>query len=61
MSESMLLTVAVFVFVMMFIGLGLTVWEFRHGQPRRQDEQARQSESTAQPVRSAAAAEVATR
>ncbi len=48
MSESTLLYSAVFVFVMMIIGLGLTVWEFRYGQPRREDEQARQRESTAQ-------------
>ena len=61
MSESMLLTVAVFVFGMMVIGLGLTVWEFRYGQPRREAEQARQRESTAQPVRPAAASESAVR
>ena len=48
MSESTLLYFAVFVFVMMIIGLGLTVLEFRYGQPRREDEQARQRESTAQ-------------
>ena len=56
MSEFTLLYYAVFVFVMMIIGLGLTVWEFRYGQPRREDEQARQRESTPQPRRSADAA-----
>ena len=40
MSESNLLAVAIFVFIMMLIGLGLTMWEFRYGQPRREDEQA---------------------
>jgi hypothetical protein len=39
MSESMFLYVAIFVFVMMMIGLGLTMWEFRYGQPRREDKQ----------------------
>jgi hypothetical protein len=41
MSEPMFLYVAIFVFVMMVIGLGLTVWEFRYGQPRREDKQDR--------------------
>jgi len=41
MSESMFLYVAIFVFVMMSIGLGLTVLEFRYGQPRREAVQAR--------------------
>lgn len=49
MSESMLLTVAIFVFAMMVIGLGLTIWEFRAGQPRREDEQARAMQNTRAP------------
>lgn len=56
MSESTLLYSAIFVFVMMIIGLGFTVWEFRYGQPRREDEQARQRESTPQPRHTADAA-----
>ena len=36
MSDSALLGIAVFVFVMAMIGLGITVWEFRHGQPKRE-------------------------
>lgn len=40
MSEYNLLAVALFVFVMMLIGLGLTIWEFRCGQPRREAQQA---------------------
>ena len=40
MSEYNLLAVALFVFVMMLIGLGLTIWEFRYGQPRREAQQA---------------------
>lgn len=56
MSESTLLYVAFFVFVMMVIGLGLTVWEFRCGQPRREDMQARQRASIPQTRRSAHAA-----
>ncbi|UCH41862.1 MAG: hypothetical protein JSU67_09430 [Gammaproteobacteria bacterium] len=31
---------AIFVFIMMVIGLVLTVLEFRHGKPRRQQEEA---------------------
>ena len=38
MSASALLGVAVFVFAMMLVGLGLTINEFRNGQPRREDE-----------------------
>ncbi|NCF28544.1 MAG: hypothetical protein GWP69_14265 [Gammaproteobacteria bacterium] len=38
MSDTMLFTVAIFVFVMMLIGLGLTVWEFSRGQPHREGE-----------------------
>ena len=40
MSEYNLLAVALFVFVMMLIGLGLTIWEFRCGQPHREAQQA---------------------
>ena len=36
MIETMLLPIAIVVFVMMAIGLGLTIWEFRYGEPRRQ-------------------------
>jgi len=39
MSVTMLFYIAVFVFMMMIIGLGLTVREFRHGEPARQDRQ----------------------
>jgi len=35
MSDSMFLGVAIFVFAMMTIGLGLTILEFRFGQPSR--------------------------
>ncbi len=41
MSQSILLSVAMFVFAMMAIGLGLTIREFRHGQPEREDRAAR--------------------
>ena len=36
MIASMLLPIAIVVFVMMAIGLGLTIWEFKYGEPRRQ-------------------------
>ena len=36
MIASMLLPIAIVVFVMMAIGLGLTMWEFRYGEPRQQ-------------------------
>jgi hypothetical protein len=39
MDDSMLLGVAIVVFVMLLIGLGLTIAEFRYGQPRREGEQ----------------------
>jgi len=45
MTNTMLLGVAGFVFTMMCIGLGLTMWEFRYGQPRREDEEARAKQS----------------
>ena len=35
MSETMILSVGVFVFSMLVIGLGLTVLEFRYGLPKR--------------------------
>lgn len=40
MSDMTFLTVAIFVFVMMLVGLGLTVWEFSRGQPHREAEEA---------------------
>lgn len=40
MSDTLYFAIAVFVFVMMAIGLALTILEFRFGQPRREDEQA---------------------
>lgn len=40
MSDTLFFSVAVFVFVMMTIGLALTILEFRHGQPRREAENA---------------------
>ncbi len=39
MDDSMLLMVAILVFVMLLIGLGLTILEFRYGQPRREGQQ----------------------
>ncbi len=44
MSDQMLLSVATVVFVMLLIGLGLTIWEFRHGQPRQDEKEARQED-----------------
>ena len=46
MSVSMLFYIALFVFVMMLIGLGLTAREFMHGEPRRQAKQARKENRT---------------
>lgn len=40
MSESMFFAIAVFVFVLLVIGLALTVIEFRTGSPRRQQKRA---------------------
>jgi hypothetical protein len=37
MSDSIFLSVAILVFVMMAIGLILTILEFRYGQPKRED------------------------
>ena len=45
MSESMMLWVAIFVFITMLIGLGLTILEFRYGQPLRESKAARVAES----------------
>ena len=36
MNDTLFFSVAVFVFVMMAIGLALTIVEFRYGQPRRE-------------------------
>ena len=44
MSENTLLWLAIFVFVMLAIGLFLTVLEFRYGQPRLQADEARGKE-----------------
>jgi hypothetical protein len=35
MNDNMLLLLGIFVFVMLCVGLGLTVWEFRQGQPHK--------------------------
>ena len=57
MSETMILSVAVLVFLMLVIGLGLTILEFRYGQPRREAKRAREAdqapvrESTRDPIR----------
>ncbi|MDJ0958042.1 MAG: hypothetical protein QNI91_14340 [Arenicellales bacterium] len=40
MTNTMLLYVSIFVFAMMVIGLVLTMWEFRNGEPSRQASQA---------------------
>ena len=37
MTNTMLLYVSIFVFAMMIIGLALTIWEFKNGEPSRQD------------------------
>ena len=42
MSDTTLLWWAMFVFAMLVVGLGLTILEFRYGQPRREGEQARE-------------------
>jgi flagellar basal body-associated protein FliL len=36
MSDSLILVVAIFVFITMLIGLGLTMWEFSKGQPHQE-------------------------
>ncbi len=40
MSDSLILYVAIFVFIMMLTGLALTMWEFRKGQPKREERNA---------------------
>lgn len=40
MDITMLFYIAIFVFVMMLVGLGLTIREFRQGEPKTQAEQA---------------------
>ncbi len=42
-----LLYIAIFVFVIMFIGLVLTVVEFKFGAPKRQQERAQKNSSSA--------------
>ena len=44
MSESMFFGIAIFVFTLLVIGLGLTVVEFRHGEPRRQHKRRKRRE-----------------
>ena len=36
MDQTLLLYTSIFVFTLMIIGLGLTVWEFSRGSPHRQ-------------------------
>lgn len=40
MNETLLLGVAFFVFMMMGVGLVLTMLEFKHGAPRKQQDEA---------------------
>lgn len=42
-----LLYIAIFVFVIMFIGLVLTIMEFNFGEPKRQQERAEKSSISA--------------
>ena len=49
MSDTTLLWWAMFVFAMLVVGLGLTMLEFRYGQPRREDEQARTARERSAP------------
>ena len=39
MTNTMLFYVSIFVFLMMIIGLALTIWEFKNGEPSRQHSQ----------------------
>ena len=39
--------IAIFVFIVMVIGLGLTFMEFRYGEPKRQQERAERDPSSA--------------
>ena len=41
MNESMFFGIAVFVFTLLVIGLALTYVEFRHGEPRQQQKEAK--------------------
>lgn len=45
MNDSLFLIVAILVFVLLAIGLVLTVLEFRHGEPHQQDLEAEREES----------------
>ncbi len=45
MSENMLLFVGIAVFSLMLIGVVLTILEFRFGEPRRQQEEARKEQA----------------
>jgi flagellar basal body-associated protein FliL len=36
MTDSLILAVAIFVFITMLVGLGLTMWEFSKGQPHQE-------------------------
>ncbi|MFA9418821.1 MAG: hypothetical protein ACERLB_01620 [Gammaproteobacteria bacterium] len=38
--------IAIFVFIVMVIGLGLTFMEFRYGEPKRQQERAERDPSS---------------
>jgi len=39
-SDTMLLSLGIFVFSMLCIGLGLTYWEFKHGEPHKEQKEA---------------------
>jgi hypothetical protein len=41
MTESMFFGIAVFVFALLVLGLVLTIIEFRHGEPRQQQKEAK--------------------
>ena len=45
MDQTMLLYVAVAVFSLMVIGLGLTIWEFSRGSPHKQVESYRSDQN----------------
>ena len=45
MNDSMLLYLGIFVFVMLCIGLGLTYWEFSHGEPHKEQQLAQQAKN----------------
>jgi len=42
-----LLYIAIFVFVIMFIGIVLTILEFRYGEPKRQQDRAERNPGSA--------------